>query len=149
MKCPNCGHSALYTVNSRPTAKSLKVWRRKKCAKCKEIFTTYESVDLAYLYVVKKSGKTVRFNRSKIYAGIYKAAVQGKNVDHGDMSVLAEKLTQEVEKELMLLKSKKITTDQILDTVLKVLKKRNLDILFRYLSYYKGITRRRILRILD
>mgnify|MGYP001567177040 CR=1 FL=1 len=149
MKCPYCGSNLLYTVNTRPTKKDVKVWRRKKCTQCKMLFTTYESIDLSYLLVAKGSGSVVRFNRAKLFSSIYKAAIQGKHVDHGEMSILAEGFTQEVEAHILALRKKKITSSEIRSVVIEVLKKRNLNILFRYLSYFENISKRQVLKLLS
>jgi transcriptional regulator NrdR family protein len=139
----------MYTVNSRPTKRNLKIWRRKKCTQCKMVFTTYESVDPSFLFVVKKSGRVVRFSRPKLFSSIYKAAIQGKHVDHGEMSILTEEITQEVEVDILNQKRKKIPTSEIINIVVEVLKKRNLNILFRYLSYFENISKNQVLKMLS
>ncbi len=144
MKCPNCGEVLNYIVNSRPTRRGFSVWRRRKCTECKTIYTTYESIDLSYLIVIKRSRKPVRYNRAKLYSGIYQSAVQGKNVDRGEMGNLAEKLTQEVEIDIMKLNRKKVTTDELRKIVLDVLKKQNLNIYLSYLAYFENLTRGKI-----
>ncbi len=149
MKCPYCESNLLYTVNTRSTNKGVKVWRRRKCTQCRMLFTTYESIDLSYLLVVKGSGNVARFNRAKLFSSIYKAAIQGKHVDHGEMSILTEEFTQETEANILALRKKKITSTEIRNVVIEVLKRRNLNILFRYLSYFENISKRHILKLLS
>ena len=106
MECPYCHSLQTEVVNSRPTQKETQIWRRRKCEECNEIFTTHELVDLSNLIVVKKSGKSEIFNHSKLYSGIYGATIGSKTPDR---EKVVEKITREVEREILFLKRKKMT----------------------------------------
>lgn len=138
MKCPFCDGEQIFVVNSRPTKKNSQIWRRKKCARCGQIFTTYEKIDLSYIVVVKKTGKKQRYTRSKLYSAIYNTAIDMKGADRGDASTLADRITNEIEEEIIKLRKKEIATKKITEIVSIVLSKRSPALLVRYLAYREG-----------
>src|SRR3989338_627899 len=120
MECPYCHALQTEVTNSRPTLSETQIWRRRKCLKCLEVFTTHEMVDLSHLVVIKKSGKSEVFNRSKLYSGIYGATIGSKTPDR---ERTVEKITREVERELLFLKRKRIISIDISDIFLNKLRK--------------------------
>lgn len=146
MDCPFCGSTQVMVSNSRPNIKRNKIWRRRKCLNCKNNFTTYEKIHLSYLTVIKKSGKRERFNRAKLYASIYHSCLDKKGVDRGDVSQFTEKITDEIETVILNFKMKSITTSEIKEIVMKILRKRSPDTLLRYLAYREGSDRKKLLR---
>lgn len=137
MECPYCHAQQTEVTNSRPTWGETQIWRRRKCLKCQEIFTTHEVVDLSHLVVIKKSGKSEVFNRSKLYSGIYGATIGSKTPDR---EKVVEKITREVERELLFLKRKRIVSMEIGDIVLKKLMTSQPATFLRFLAYCKNIT---------
>lgn len=137
MECPYCHSSQTEVTNSRPTLKETQIWRRRKCLKCQEIFTTHEVVDLSHLVVIKKSGKPEVFNRSKLYSGIYWATVGSKTPDR---EKVVEKITREVEREVLFLKKKRVNSSEIAGIVLAKLRGTYSGTFLRFLAYCKGIT---------
>ena len=138
MECPFCRSNQLMVVNSRPTQKDTQVWRRRKCLDCKGIFTTYEKMDLSHLIVIKKSGKAEKYQRAKLYSGIYHSSIDKKNVDRGEMSKLSEDITNQVEQEILQLKKKNIMSKEITTIVLDLLATKEPDIFLRFLAYREG-----------
>lgn len=139
MNCPFCDSTQVFVINSRPTKNNTQIWRRRQCSGCQKLFTTYENIDLSYLVVVKKSGRKQRYNRAKLFSGIYHAAIGEKKVDRGDMGDLAEKVTKEIEKEILLLKKKKIKTSEIFNISARILRKKYYGTFLRYLAYFKKL----------
>lgn len=137
MECPYCHSSETEVTNSRPTLKGSQVWRRRSCASCCEIFTTHEVVDLSHLVVIKKSGKAEIFSRSKLYSGIYGATIGSKSANREKM---VEKITREVEREVLFLKKKRVSSAEIADIVLEKLKSSHSGTFLRFLAYCKKIT---------
>jgi transcriptional repressor NrdR len=137
MECPYCHSSQTEVINSRPTRKNAQIWRRRKCLSCGEIFTTHEMVDLSHLVVIKKSGKAEVFSSIKLYSGIYGATIGSKTPNR---EIVVEKITREVEREIMFLKKKRITSDEIADIVLRKLQKAQTATFMRFLAYTKDIS---------
>lgn len=73
MKCPYCGNVEDKVVDSRLSAESISVRRRRECLKCGRRFTTYEHIEELPLMVIKKDGRREPFDRKKILSGILKA----------------------------------------------------------------------------
>lgn len=136
MECPYCHKENNEVINSRPTKKNTQTWRRRKCLSCGEIFTTQEIVDLSHLVVIKKSGKPEVFRSIKLFAGIYGATIGSKTPNR---EIVVEKITHEVEREIMFLKKKRISSGEIADIVLKKLKNAQTATFMRFLAYTKDI----------
>ena len=73
MNCPYCGFKEDKVVDSRATAESSAIRRRRECLKCGQRFTTYEYIEDVSLMVIKKDGRRQVLDRKKILAGIIKA----------------------------------------------------------------------------
>ena len=71
MKCPSCGYAESKVVDSRPDDTSIR--RRRECLNCHQRFTTYETVEVLPLLVVKKNGTKEVFDRNKILSGLIKS----------------------------------------------------------------------------
>lgn len=131
ISCPYCREDWNDVENSRPTMSGTQIWRRRKCLKCLQTFTTYERV-VPTLTVIKKNGKRERYNRFNIYTSIYRAAY-----DWPQKEELIDKITSKVEVSLLELGKREITTSEISDVILKRLRKKNINTFFRYLTYSK------------
>lgn len=136
MDCPFCLKPLTSVVNSRPTKQRGQIWRRRRCLYCQETFTTHEIIDLSHLVVIKRSGKTEMFNRMKLYLGIYTATL---NSDKYNKEKLVESITQDIERQLMGLRLKRVESSLIGDIVLKKLCKINMASFLRYIAFCKNI----------
>ncbi len=148
MFCPFCESEQVFVKDSRPTKSNSQVWRRRRCQKCGELFTTYEKIDLSYLIIVKKSGRKERYSRPKLFSGIYHSAIDTKNGDRGDISELCERVTNKVEQDILELRQKEIKSTEILEIVLNNLKETSMEILLRYLAYREGENEKRLKELL-
>ncbi|NIQ00960.1 MAG: transcriptional repressor NrdR, partial [Nitrospinaceae bacterium] len=73
MKCPACSNMENKVIDSRLNKEGDIIRRRRECLNCGERFTTYERVERALPYVIKKDGRREEFNRDKILEGVKKA----------------------------------------------------------------------------
>lgn len=131
ISCPYCREDWNDVENSRPTMGGTQIWRRRKCQKCGQTFTTYERV-VPTLIVVKKNGKRERYNRFNIYTSIYRAAYNWPKKEE-----IIDKITTKVEDSLLDLGKREVTTAEISDIILRRLQKRNINTFLRYLTYNK------------
>lgn len=136
MFCPFCHSDQITVTNSRPTNKDTQIWRRRKCLKCNEVFTTREKIDISYVVVEKRDGRRVQYSRPKLYSGIYHAFVGRKRIDRGYAGDLAEHITQKIEEYFVTQKIKEIKSTDISDIVVKYLSKQYPDIALRYFDYF-------------
>lgn len=73
MKCPFCKADNDKVVDSRASDEGMSIRRRRECLACLRRYTTYERVEDTPLRVIKKDGRRVPFERSKILEGLRKA----------------------------------------------------------------------------
>ena len=92
MRCPYCRHADSRVVDSREAEDGQLIRRRRSCPECGKRFTTVEEAVLA---VVKRSGVTEPFSRTKIIAGVRKAC-QGRPVDEDAIALLAQRVEETV-----------------------------------------------------
>jgi transcriptional repressor NrdR len=70
MRCPYCGADNTQVKDSRPSEDATAIRRRRVCADCGGRFTTFERVQLRELWVLKKSGRRVPFDRDKLMRSV-------------------------------------------------------------------------------
>lgn len=136
MNCPFCRKALTEVVNSRATKSNTQIWRRRRCINCEEVFTTHELVDLSHIVVIKKSGNKQAYNRSKLYSGIFYASQASKIKNR---EIFVDGATSLVESRLLYLKKKEISSEEIADLVLSILKQKHIAVFLRFLTYCKDI----------
>jgi transcriptional repressor NrdR len=92
VRCPYCRHADSRVVDSREADDGQLIRRRRSCPECGKRFTTVEEAVLA---VVKRSGVTEPFSRTKIMSGVRKAC-QGRPVDEDAIALLAQRVEETV-----------------------------------------------------
>jgi transcriptional repressor NrdR len=92
VRCPYCRHADSRVVDSREADDGVLIRRRRSCPECGKRFTTVEEAVLA---VVKRSGVTEPFSRTKIMSGVRKAC-QGRPVDEDSIALLAQRVEETV-----------------------------------------------------
>lgn len=135
MNCPHCGAQNTQVKNSRETKSGATVWRRRQCASCKKVFSTYESPGLDFLVVEKRSGKRTRYLSHKLFASLYDATSGGKNTDRGDAAMLAQEILVIIEQKILRSQKEVITTKAIIDLATDTLETRDLGACYRYASF--------------
>jgi len=81
MRCPFCNSEDTQVKDSRQAEDGTAVRRRRLCNACAGRFTTFERVQLRELYVVKKTGQRVPFNRNKLTRSVMIELESGGNSD--------------------------------------------------------------------
>lgn len=141
MKCPYCASKTKIT-NSRPSAKTLRVWRRHACTSCSAVFTTYESLSLADSHRVETStGRLISFSRPKLLLSIYRAVDHRQTAEND-----CDELTDTVCTALLAYRSAVLPTEQIRTTVLKVLKQFDAAAAVKYQANHQALTQARDVR---
>jgi transcriptional repressor NrdR len=124
-------------TNSRATNQEMQTWRRRKCLKCGFLFTTHEKIDFSHMTVVKHDGRRVKFVEGRLFSGIYRALVGGKDVNQGYARTNAQAMTERIGELLILSGKNETTTDTMADMALELLSKKNTGAWLRYLAYFK------------
>src|ERR1035437_1767619 len=95
MVCVYCGHETKVT-NSRRQKRNNQVWRRRKCAVCKAVFTTHEAVDLPGTLFVQSGASTKPFLPDLLFTEVL-LALQ----DRKDCYAAAREVTNTVIEQLL------------------------------------------------
>lgn len=88
MNCPFCRHGDSRVIDSRAAEDGGAIRRRRQCPACGRRFTTVETTSLT---VVKRSGVSEPFSRSKVVSGVRKAC-QGRPVTEDQLAQLAQQV---------------------------------------------------------
>lgn len=139
MVCPKCGSKKLQVTNSRPVKRNNQVWRRRNCTTCQNTITTREIIDLSGVFRVRKFNSELEpYLKSKILVSLL------KSLDHmQNTSELASALTDTVEINLIGAGYADIITSRdIANTCLGVLKKFDTSAYVKYLSYQEQLDKR-------
>ena len=92
MHCPFCRYPDSRVVDSRETDDGAAIRRRRSCPECGRRFTTLETASLS---VVKRSGASEPFSRTKVIDGVRKAC-SGRPVDEDALARLGQQVEETV-----------------------------------------------------
>ena len=132
MKCPYCGFRESKVVDSRPADESSSIRRRRECLSCERRFTTYETVEVLPMVLIKKDGSRQSFDRSKVLRGIQRSC-EKRPVPVADM----ERMVTEIETELQNSLEREISTELVGEMVMEKLKKADEVAYVRFASVYR------------
>lgn len=130
MNCPYCGYNDSKVIDSRDVNEGIR--RRRQCLRCESRFTTYERLQPASLFVMKKDGRREEFDRDKLLAGIRKACE--KRPLPGDA---VETLVDEIEAEIYQMGGTEIPSAAIGDKAMARLKRLDHIAYIRFASVYR------------
>lgn len=75
VRCPYCRSVEDKVVDSRMAEEGAAIRRRRECLACGKRFTTFERAEGVTLWVVKRSGERVAYDRGKVVEGLRRACV--------------------------------------------------------------------------
>ena len=130
MRCPFCRHGDSRVIDSREVDDGQAIRRRRSCAACGRRFTTVEEAVLA---VVKRSGVSEPFNRTKVVAGVRRAC-QGRPVDEDQL----QKLAQQVEDTIRATGAAEVPSHEVGLSILRPLRELDEVAYLRFASVYRS-----------
>lgn len=130
MNCPYCDYQDSKVIDSRDVNDGIR--RRRECLKCAERFTTYERLQPASLFVIKKDERREEFNKEKLLTGLHKAC-EKRPLPTGAI----DKVADDIEAELYGLGKAEIPSTVIGDMVMERLKKLDYIAYLRFASVYR------------
>jgi transcriptional repressor NrdR len=130
VNCPFCGYNDSKVIDSRDVNDGIR--RRRQCLQCDLRFTTYERLQRASLFVIKKDGRREEFNREKLLTGIRKAC-EKRPLPGGT----ADRLADDIEIELYQMGRAEVGSAAIGDVVMARLKKLDHIAYIRFASVYR------------
>jgi len=132
VKCPFCGNLEDKVIDSRTSREGNAIRRRRECLKCSKRFTSYERVDDIIPLVVKKDGRREQFEREKILIGLKKAC-EKRAIGVETL----EGITDTLEKKLIGLGVKEISSKTIGEEVVNALRDLDKVAYVRFASVYR------------
>ena len=131
MKCPYCGYKESKVVDSRPADDS-SIRRRRECLACERRFTTYETVEMTPMVVIKKDGTRQSFDRNKVLGSMLRAC-EKRSVPLSKLEAVAD----EIEQNLQSRSNREITTDDVGQQVMEKLRGVDEVAYVRFVSVYR------------
>ena len=133
MKCLYCDCTDSKVIDSRSADDDRTIRRRRECTACGRRFTTYETIEVTPVLVVKNNGTRESFNAEKIRNGVIKSC-EKRPVS---MSVIDD-LVADISKQVYNSMESEISTKAIGEMVMERLKKVDEVAYVRYASVYRS-----------
>lgn len=133
MKCLYCECTESKVIDSRSADDDRTIRRRRECTGCGRRFTTYETIEVTPILVVKNNGTRQSYNAEKVRNGIIKSC-EKRPVP---MSVIDE-IVADISKQVYNSMESEITTKSIGEMVMERLKKVDEVSYVRYASVYRS-----------
>ncbi len=132
MKCPYCKKDNDRVVDSRSSEDGLAIRRRRECLECSRRYTSYERIDENPVKVIKKDGRRVPFDRSKLRGGMAKAC-EKRPVSEEQVT----KVVEQIEAEALNNFEREIPTEFLGERVMSALRKIDQVAYVRFASVYR------------
>lgn len=133
MQCPYCQNEDTKIIDSR--SMEHKKRRRRECGRCGRRFTTFEIIERPMITVRKKDGTFEPFDRNKLMRGIF-IAIKKRPVDIAQVEGIAE----EVENNFACAMTNQVSSEEIGNMTLEMLKNVDDVAYIRFASVYKAFT---------
>jgi transcriptional repressor NrdR len=120
-------------METRVSEESDFVRRRRQCSSCEKRFTTYERPEVSFPTIVKKDGRRIEFDRSKLRASmnlaLRKRPISTEQVDNA---------IERIEEKLINLAQREVASNRIGEMVMRELKKLDKVAYVRFASVYRS-----------
>ena len=133
MKCPFCSHADTQVVETRISEDGDSIRRRRQCAACQKRFTTYERPDVSFPAIVKKDGRRIEYERTKVLASM-KLALRKCPVSIEKIDGAVER----IEEKLLSLGLRELPSARIGELVMRELNKLDKVAYVRFASVYRS-----------
>lgn len=133
MKCPFCNHPDTQVAETRESEDGAFVRRRRRCAACERRFTTYERAEIVFPVVVKKDGRRMEYERSKLLASM-RLALRKRPVSTQQLDAAVE----QIEEALLNSGAREVLSTRLGEWVMHALKRLDKVAYVRYASVYRS-----------
>jgi transcriptional repressor NrdR len=133
MKCPFCSHAETQVVETRVAEDGGFIRRRRQCGSCEKRFTTYERPDVNFPSIVKKDGRRIDYERTKLLAS-FNLALRKRPVSTDQIDSAIER----IEEKLLNLGLREVLSSRIGELVMRELKKLDKVAYVRFASVYRS-----------
>ncbi len=129
----NCTESKV--IDSRSADDERTIRRRRECIGCGRRFTTYETIEMSPILVVKSDGTRQAYDSGKVKRGIIKAA-EKRPIPIEQIDALVEDITKKIYNSM----EQEISSKRIGEMVMDGLKHLDEVAYVRYASVYRSFT---------
>ena len=133
MRCMYCDCTESKVIDSRSADDDRTIRRRRECMGCGRRFTTYETIEVAPVLVIKSDGNRQAFDVGKIKRGIIKAC-EKRPVPAEKIDRLAEDIAKRVYNSM----EPEVSSKEIGELVMEGLKELDEVAYVRYASVYRS-----------
>ncbi len=133
MRCLYCNCTESKVIDSRSADDERTIRRRRECMGCGRRFTTYETIEVAPILVVKNDGTRQAFDMGKIKRGVIKAC-EKRPVPIEKIDELAEDIAKRIYNSM----EQEISSKKIGEMVMEGLKQLDEVAYVRYASVYRS-----------
>ena len=127
-----CGHDEDKVIDSRPADEGAAIRRRRECISCSKRITTYEKIENLPLLVVKKDGTRQPYDRDKLISGLLKSC-EKRPVSTSQIEKLADNVELQIQNSLR----REISSREIGEMVMELLKDIDEVAYVRFASVYR------------
>jgi transcriptional repressor NrdR len=133
MKCPFCQNEDTQVLDTRVSEEGDSIRRRRKCASCEKRFTTYERIELAMPFIVKKNGSRTDYDPAKL-KGSLMLALRKRPVSADAVDAAIHR----IEEKLLSSGEREVVSGLIGELVMRELKRLDKIAYIRFASVYKS-----------
>ncbi|MEY4285874.1 MAG: transcriptional repressor NrdR [Betaproteobacteria bacterium] len=133
MKCPFCAHPETQVVETRVGEEGDVIRRRRRCVECDKRFTTYERSDVTYPAIVKKDGRRIEFDATKLRSSM-QLALRKRPVSTEQVDAAQER----IQEKLLSYGQREIPSARLGELVMRELKKLDKVAYIRFASVYRS-----------
>ncbi len=133
MKCPFCGHLETQVVETRMSEDGDSIRRRRQCGACETRYTTYEKPEMSFPAIVKKDGRRIEYDRSKL-VGSMNLALRKRPVSTEQVDSAIER----IEETLLNSGVREVQSNRLGELVMRELKKLDKVAYVRFASVYRS-----------
>ena len=132
MKCIYCGNEESKVLDSRNSEETNSIRRRRECLNCGRRFTTYETIEMTPILVIKTDGSRQSFDANKLKNGIIKAC-EKRPVSMGQIDTIVANIEKTIQNKL----TQEVRSSEIGELVMDALKDLDEVAYVRFASVYR------------
>ena len=127
-----CGCEDSKVIDSRSTDDGRSIRRRRECVNCGKRFTTFETIEIAPILIVKRDGTRQQYDRNKLKSGILRSC-EKRPISMAQI----DDIVARIEKSLYNSLEEEVTSKKIGDLVMEELKQIDDVAYIRFAAVYR------------
>lgn len=127
-----CGCEDSKVIDSRSTDDGRSIRRRRECVNCGKRFTTFETIEIAPILIVKRDGTRQQYDRNKLKNGIVRSC-EKRPISMAQI----DDIVARIEKSLYNSLEEEVTSKKIADLVMEELKQIDDVAYIRFAAVYR------------